>query len=579
MADSIETIVYDRLDSDSDLHDDAKLYVMAALDGTLDEVIEGGTSEGRPPRPDTPDSPAGAYLRRVSVTGFRGIGPPADLDIVPGPGLTLVVGANGTGKSSFAEGLEFLLTGQNSRWQDKSAEWRHGWRNLHAQEPPELQAVFAVDGKAEETVASRRWLSTDATRIEDHALEGLDALEWEAALETHRPFLSYDQLSDIVEKGPSARFDAMAAGLGLERLTEAREQLRTQRLHDQRAYREAREQRDELLAELGALDDERAYRVRAALVDEPWNLGRIHLVLEGVLDDGDQGEDDTPLERLRRMADSPPSYSHRPLDLLQRLATVEFPSAEKVEEFCRKLHEMVPWLEAIRGRNAAGAALRHEALKAAMHVHEYEGDQPCPVCDAGQLDSRWKDAAETRLSALAEEAEEGNKATSELHDLVDECEALTQGPPDWLAEAERVGIDATVVLKAWDTWERAATDEPGLPDPDQMWRDIKPGSTQDHAVIVNVGNPVSGFTPTPSESTLTLSEQGLRQVAGRLTERGENVRHALEELRERARTELDRRENSVAPPPPPVAGMAAEPAGVDSRRRRAWQRSKRPLTG
>ena len=54
MADSIETIVYDRVDSDGDLLDDAKLYVMAALDGTLDEVIEGGTSEGQPPRPGYP---------------------------------------------------------------------------------------------------------------------------------------------------------------------------------------------------------------------------------------------------------------------------------------------------------------------------------------------------------------------------------------------------------------------------------------------------------------------------------------------------------------------------------------------
>ena len=547
MADSIETIVYDRLDSDGDLHEDAKLYVMAALDDTLDEVIEGGTSEGQPPRPDTPDSPAGAYLRRVSVTGFRGIGPPADLEVVPGPGLTLVVGANGTGKSSFAEGLEFLLTGRNSRWQGKSAEWRQGWRNLHAHDPPELQVAFAVDGKAEDSVVSRRWPSATTEEIEDHVLEGLKDLDWQSALETHRPFLSYDQLSDIVEKGPSARFDAMAAGLGLERLTDAHEQLRTQRLNDQRAYHEAREQRDELLDELGALDDERAYRVRAALADEPWNLERIHLVLEGVLDDGDQGEDDTLLEHLQSMAGSPPSYSHRPLDLLQRLATIEFPSAERVEKFCRKLHEMVPRLEAIRGRNAAGAALRYEALKAAMHVHEYDGDQPCPVCDTGHLDSRWKEAAETRLAALAEEAEEGNKATSELHDLVDECETLTQGPPDWLTEAGRVGIDASDVLTAWDTWESAATDKPGLPDPDQMWRDVKPGSTQEHAVIVNVGNPGSGFRPTPSESTLTLSEQGLLQVAGRLTERGANVREAVGKLRQHARAELDRRENLWRP--------------------------------
>ncbi len=547
MADSVETIVNKRLDLDNDLDDDAKLYVMAALDGTLDQVIQGGDEHEQTPRPDTPQTPAGAYLRRVSVAGFRGIGPRADLEIVPGPGLTLVVGANGTGKSSFAEGLEFLLTGRNSRWQEKSAEWRQGWRNLHAQDPPELQASFAVDGQPEDIVVSRLWRSANAENIEDHALEGLESLEWESALDTHRPFLSYDQLSDIVDKGPSARFDAMAAGLGLEQLTEAREHLRSRYLDDQRAYRDAREQRNELLAELQALDDERAYRVRAALADEPWNLERIHLVLEGVLDDSDQGEGNTLLERLQRMADSPPSYSHRPLDLLQRLATIEFPSDEKIESTSQKVLEMVPWLEAIRGRNAAGVALRHRALQAALHVHEYDGDQPCPACETGQLDKRWKKAAETRLSDLALDAEEANKAASELHGLVDECETLTQGPPDWLAEAERVGIDASDVSQAWEAWEGATTDEPGLPDPDQMWRAIEPGSLQDHAVTVNVGNPASGFTPTPSESTLTLSDRGLRQVAGRLTERGGNVREALEKLRERARAELDRRENLWRP--------------------------------
>ena len=298
MADSIETIVNKRLDLDDDLNDDAKLYVMAALDGTLDEVIEDGNEREQTPRSDTPQTPAGAYLRRVSVTGFRGIGPPADLEVVSGPGLTLVVGANGTGKSSFAEGLEFLLTGRNSRWQDKSAEWRHGWRNLHAQAPPELQAVFAVEGATEDTVVTRRWPSADARQIDDHTLEGLDALEWESALDTHRPFLSYDQLNDIVEKGPSARFDAMAAGLGLERLTEAREQLRTQRLDDRRAYSEARQEHDALLAELRTLDHERANTVRVALKDEPWDIDVIPRVLEGELDDGS----DRPLDLLRRLA-------------------------------------------------------------------------------------------------------------------------------------------------------------------------------------------------------------------------------------------------------------------------------------
>ena len=578
MADSIETIVYDRLDSDGDLLDDAKLYVMAALDGTLDEVIEGGSSEGQPPRPDTPDSPAGAYLRRVSVTGFRGIGPPADLDVVPGPGLTLVVGANGTGKSSFAEGLEFLLTGRNSRWQDKSAEWRHGWRNLHAHDPPELQAVFTVDGHPEDAVVSRRWPSANTEEIEDHALEGLESLQWQSALETHRPFLSYDQLNDIVEEGPSARFDAMAAGLGLERLTEAREQLRTRRLNDRRAYREARGQRDELMEELEALDDERAYRVRGALTEEPWRLERIHLALEGVLDDEDLVEDasaaagllrgspsyqDRPLWLLRRSPAvygyesdlqgevsnvseaAPPPYRHRHLDLLQRLATIGFPTAAEVEETCGKLRDMAPRLQVLRGSNEKSAALRYGVVQAALRVHAHEGDQACPACEAGRLDERWKNLAEERLKLLESEAKESSEASAQLFDLVHECEELTSPPPECLAEAERVGIDASDVFQAWAEWQFAVVDEPGLPDPNDLLEDIEPRSWRDHPVMRGVVN--AHEFPYHYESPYSLSEQGLLQVAGRLTERGANVREALGKLRQHARAELDRRENLWRP--------------------------------
>jgi recombinational DNA repair ATPase RecF len=72
-----------------------------------------------------------AYLRSITVEGFRGVGRPARLDLVPGPGLTLVIGRNGSGKSSFAEALEQLLTGETFRWAHRTKEWQGGWRNLH----------------------------------------------------------------------------------------------------------------------------------------------------------------------------------------------------------------------------------------------------------------------------------------------------------------------------------------------------------------------------------------------------------------------------------------------------------------
>ena len=78
-----------------------------------------------PLAPSTP--PRIAFLRTITVEGFRGIGLKATLDLTPGPGLTLVVGRNGCGNSSFAEGLELLLTGDTYRWRDRSGIWRDGW--------------------------------------------------------------------------------------------------------------------------------------------------------------------------------------------------------------------------------------------------------------------------------------------------------------------------------------------------------------------------------------------------------------------------------------------------------------------
>ena len=62
--------------------------------------------------------PKKAFLQEVRVRGFRGIGPEATLAVNPGPGLTLVVGRNGCGKSSFAEAAELLhpTTGHPTSW-------------------------------------------------------------------------------------------------------------------------------------------------------------------------------------------------------------------------------------------------------------------------------------------------------------------------------------------------------------------------------------------------------------------------------------------------------------------------------
>src|SRR4051794_40463170 len=86
------------------------------------------------------------WLRSVSVEGFRGIGPPAVLELEPRPGLTVVAGRNGSGKSSFAEGLELLLTGRLRRWEKRPKAWTETWQCLHHAEPTRIAAVFVPEG-------------------------------------------------------------------------------------------------------------------------------------------------------------------------------------------------------------------------------------------------------------------------------------------------------------------------------------------------------------------------------------------------------------------------------------------------
>ena len=56
------------------------------------------------------------FLRNVEFSNFRIYGDSYSLSIPPCPGVTLITGANGLGKTSFFDGIEWALTGQVSRF-------------------------------------------------------------------------------------------------------------------------------------------------------------------------------------------------------------------------------------------------------------------------------------------------------------------------------------------------------------------------------------------------------------------------------------------------------------------------------
>src|SRR5579859_2008662 len=123
MADvALLTLVATRLSEDPPATDAGELVLAAFQDAdALSAAVrrEDGVAVHRVDKSTDIAAPA-VYLSSLEVEGFRGIGEPATLTIDPGPGLTLVVGRNGSGKSSFSEALEMLLTGTNQRWKGRN---------------------------------------------------------------------------------------------------------------------------------------------------------------------------------------------------------------------------------------------------------------------------------------------------------------------------------------------------------------------------------------------------------------------------------------------------------------------------
>src|SRR4051794_4807232 len=120
----------------------------SSLDEAAKRVLELGAGEA-------PGKPAPVWLKSVTVEGFRGIGAPATLSLEPAPGLTVVVGRNGSGKSSFAEGLELLMTGALKRWEKRPRGWTETWQCLHHDGAPRLPAELVTNG--ETVTLAQQW--------------------------------------------------------------------------------------------------------------------------------------------------------------------------------------------------------------------------------------------------------------------------------------------------------------------------------------------------------------------------------------------------------------------------------------
>ncbi|MET8364824.1 AAA family ATPase [Micromonospora sp. NPDC005194] len=414
-------LIFDRLAA-ADVPTETAELVLAALTSEDDLTAAlAGTPTRLDPRSPTGDGPTERiWLKSVTVAGFRGVGPERTLQIDPGPGLTLVVGRNGSGKSSFAEAVELALTGDSARWADKTSVWRTGWRNLHSPDPCWVDVELRVDGVATPTRVNRAWpvgaeladAEVTVTSAQGRHI-GLSELGLARPLELYRPFLTAAELGKLAAGTQSQLFDALFAILGLDALTDADQRLlRAARPHDA-TIKEVRAQRTALADALAGIADDRARRTAALLRGR----GAVDLAaVTAILDEPDEATAD------------------REVLLCRELAALAPPPVDEVTRLAGQLREAAAEAMRYDGGRSRAALRSAELLRLALEHHDDEGDGSCPVCATGTLDGGWRAAAAQSLTELRQRSVAAQTATTRLtallrqaHHLIDDL-AVPEGP-------------------------------------------------------------------------------------------------------------------------------------------------------
>lgn len=413
MANDLIRWIRERIDADTMLDDEVGLIILAGLEGDdqLDDYLKTGdvpASVQQPPGARPVEPARGAFLRSLDVTGFRGIGATVTLTVEPCPGLTVIAGRNGSGKSSLAEGLEVLLTGGTYRWKNKkSKQWSERWRNVHSMGSTQIVAEFVEEGLGPVRLCTR-WDAT-TTNVNEHTTtvqrtvhgmkgpaQNAAVLGWTQQLETYRPMLTYDELGGLLESGPSELYDALAKVLGTEQLAEALARIKSRLTRMAAPQKMVAADRRALQVEAAQLDDERAQAVALLLKPSSPDTTSIRALATGVtLPD-------------RGIVAS-----------LRELTQLQSPDAPRLGMAAQRLRSAVTGMADAGESEASRQVARLDIRRQALRLHAEHGEQPCPVCNQGTLDEAWAQASRDRVQR--EEA-----ALRKLTDARFELEAARQ---------------------------------------------------------------------------------------------------------------------------------------------------------
>ena len=440
---TVDKLILERL-KQATLSEKAKNLIIAALWGSdhLASALEGKSFEPPPQSHSLGASEhvaSGTFLTSIEVTGFRGIGKTATLHLPAGPGLTLVVGRNGSGKSSFAEAAEFALTGDNKRWSGRSATWREGWRNLHAQEDglsPRIEVGLRFDGRGYGATVTCEWtgdagLDGCSTTVEvpGKGKQSISDLGWKEPLELYRPFLSYSELGGLLSGKPTEMHDSLQRVLGLGRLVELEGMLKEARKNKDNEQKAAGEQLPRLRAELAMYSDPRAREVEALLSDKVPDLDR--------------------LEELATVDDAADAV----VLALRQIETLALPARDDIVATVGKLRQALREIDRLAGTPVEEARTIASLLEGALRHFESHPNQLCPVCQGRELDQAWAEQARReheRLTRRADQLVEAQKVEKAARQALREWVPVR--PPATVRDLNVEGVDTSALLVAWQHW-------------------------------------------------------------------------------------------------------------------------------
>src|SRR5262245_25883365 len=428
---SLHNILFDRLAAQDVPWEIADL-VLGALNSADDlaAALAGepvAVAEGRE-RADGPNDHI--FLSSVNVAGFRGVGPERTLRFAPRPGLTLVVGRNGSGKSSFAEAIELSLTGDSIRWAERNSVWRTGWRNLHAPEPCAIATELVVDGTSGVTSVRREWASDaalDAPTVrvtaDGRTYADLEELALARPLALYRPFLTAADLGRLIAGTPSAIFDALGTILGLDGLTEADRRLSAAVRAEEQTLTGVRAAAAALRTRLSTVDDDRARRAAAELTKVRPSVDVLDAIAAEPLSDN-------AVTNAREVAP---------------IAELNVPDVATVSALAAEIRAAAA---DAGGRDATVTtiALRVAGiLRSGIEHHDDVGDGPCPMCQTGRLDAEWRRGAAETLRLMEQAHAAAAAGRKRLQDAL--TTAMSVGADVGVPE-DVDGVDVSVLRAA-----------------------------------------------------------------------------------------------------------------------------------